>query len=138
VLTVDAKVWVAALDQSDPFHLESVRFLESARDRGIVLNGPAIVLVETACAVARRRDDAEAGLAAAATLRRLAPLRLQAHDSELEIGALELGARLRLRGADSYYVAVAARAKTPLVTWDSDLVDRAGGVTPGRWLSGDP
>jgi predicted nucleic acid-binding protein len=136
VLTVDASVWVAALDGSDPFHRDSVRFLEAARDRRLLLHGPAIVLVETACAVARRRDDPEAALAAAATLRGISALRLLAHDSQLESGALALGARLRLRGADSYYVAVAARTGTPLITWDGELVDRAGGLTPARWLAG--
>jgi predicted nucleic acid-binding protein len=134
VPTVDANVWVAALDESDAFHAVSTRFLESARDRRLLLHGPAILLVEIACALARRRDDAEAGLAAAATLRGLVALRLHAHDPELEIGALELGARLRLRGADSYYVAVAARAKTPLITWDAEMLDRAGGRTPAKWL----
>jgi predicted nucleic acid-binding protein len=136
VLTVDANVWVAAIDERDPFHAKSVRFLETVRDRGLPLHGPAILLVETACAVARRRDDHEAGLVAAATLRDIAALRLEPHDAELESGALELGARLRLRGADSYYVAVAAGARTPLITWDGELLARAGGITPQRWLAG--
>ena len=134
MLTVDANVWVAALDESDPVHAESVRFLEAARDRSLVLHGPALLLVETACALARRSENADVALAAAATMRRLPGLRLEPHDRELEIGALELGTRLLLRGADSYYVAVAARQGTPLITWDRELLDRAGGVSPARWL----
>ena len=122
MLTVDANVWVAALDADDAMHASSLRFLETVRDRGIALFGPGLLLVEAACAVARRRDDAGAALSAAATLRRVTALRLLAHDAELEAGALELGARLRLRGADSYYVAVAARERTPLITWDAESV----------------
>jgi predicted nucleic acid-binding protein len=135
VLTVDANVWVAALDEDDAMHASSLRFLETVRDRGISLLGPGLLLVETACAVARRRDDAEAALSAAATLRRLTALRLSAHDADLEAGALELGVRLRLRGADSYYVAVAARERAPLITWDTELIDRAAGQTPVEWLA---
>jgi predicted nucleic acid-binding protein len=105
------------------------------RDRGIPLLGPALLLVETACSVARRRDDAGEALSAAATLRRVSALRLLPHDTDLEAGALELGARLRLRGADSYYVAVAARANTPLITWDGELLRRAGGLTPAQWVA---
>jgi predicted nucleic acid-binding protein len=135
MLTVDANVWVAALDESDPVHESSVRFLEATRDRELPLLGPALLLVETCCALARRRDDHEAALAAAATLRGLKALRLVAHDAALESGALELGARLRLRGADSYYVATAARDGAPLVTWVGERIDRAGGQTPAEWLS---
>jgi len=36
-----------------------------------------------------------------------------------------LGARLRLRGADSVYVTVAATLHVPLVTWDQALAARA-------------
>jgi predicted nucleic acid-binding protein len=135
VLTVDANVWIAALDASDPFHRASIRFLETVRDQGHELRAPAILLVEAACAVARRRNDEGAGLAAAATLRNTTALRIEPHDSELENGALELGTRLLVRGADTYYIAVAARSRTPLITWDGELVERAGGQTPAQWLS---
>jgi predicted nucleic acid-binding protein len=135
VLTVDANVWVAALDEDDAMHAPSVLFLYTVSDRGIPLLGPALLLVETAAAVARRRDGAAAALSAAATLRRVTAIRLLAHDADLEAGALELAARLRLRGADSYYVAVAARERAPLITWDAELIDRAGGRTPVQWLA---
>ena len=72
VFTVDANVWVAALDPSDPKHDDRLRFLQVAPpDRGTSLLGPALLLVETARALARRRNNPNAGLSAAKTLREL-------------------------------------------------------------------
>lgn len=50
--------------------------------------------------------------------------------------ALHLGTTRRLRAADVLYAATAAmRAEDTLVTWDAELIDRAGAVTPSVWLS---
>jgi predicted nucleic acid-binding protein len=135
VLTVDASVWVAALDLGDPSHAASRRFLEAMRVRREPLVGPAILLVETACALARRMDDAEKALAAVETLRNLPPLRLFQHEAELNDEAADIGARLRLCGADSFYAAVARREDAPLITWDRELAERAEGQTPAQWLA---
>jgi predicted nucleic acid-binding protein len=40
--------------------------------------------------------------------------------------AAGLAGRLRVRGADTIYVAVAAGLRLPLVTWDSEQSDRVG------------
>lgn len=135
MLTVDASVWVAALDLGDPANVDSRRFLEAVRDRGISLLGPAILLVETACALARRMDDADRALAAVNTLRELPALRLFQHEPALDEEAARIGARQRLRGADSFYAAIAMRENAPLITWDREMAERAGGQTPAEWLA---
>jgi predicted nucleic acid-binding protein len=83
-------------------------------------------LFETACALARRMDDAEKALAAVETLRNLPPLRLYRHEAALNDEAAEIGARRRLRGADSYYAAIAERENAPLLTWDLRCGRRGG------------
>ena len=47
-------------------------------------------------------------------------------DHSLLLEAAQLAAELGLRGADSTYVAVAARLDLPLVTLDVDQRERAG------------
>ncbi|MHB9148526.1 MAG: PIN domain-containing protein [Thermoleophilia bacterium] len=58
-VTVDASVWVAAADASDPRCDVSRTFLAEVGRRGFRLVVPAIVLVEVGCALARRSRDAE-------------------------------------------------------------------------------
>ena len=41
--------------------------------------------------------------------------------------AATLAGQLRVRGADAVYLAVAAALRLPLVTWDAEQRERAGG-----------
>jgi predicted nucleic acid-binding protein len=47
---------------------------------------------------------------------------------ELAQRAASLAARLALGGADAVYVALAARLRLPLISWDRDQRARAAGV----------
>jgi predicted nucleic acid-binding protein len=63
-------------------------------------------------------------------------LKTEAMGSALLAEALRLGTRCRLRAADALYAATAAlRTEGTLVSWDKDLIDRAGAVTPTTWLA---
>lgn len=135
MLTLDASVWVAAFDPHDRFHVPSVRFLRHLAAEGVPLLGPAVVLVEVACAVARRSGDSDAGRRTADLLRRHPRLALEPVSDRLVTAAVDLGSRARLRGADALYAAAAAVHGTPLVSWDADLIGRAGGTTPEAWLA---
>ena len=59
-------------------------------------------------------------------------VRLVAVDRQLADGAARLAARLRLRGADAVYVALAERLDLPLVTLDSQQLERGGSVIDVR------
>lgn len=50
--------------------------------------------------------------------------------------AISIGPRLLLRGADALYAATAVLYSADLVSWDNELVQRAGAVTPADWLAG--
>lgn len=134
MLTVEASVWVAALDARDRFHAVSVDFLRAVGKRGIQLHGPAFALLETACAVARRAGSVEAGQRAWEHLRRHPTLVLHPLSRRLMEAAREVGLQGLLRGADALYAAVALSARAPLVSWDEELLGRAGAITPERWL----
>ena len=51
---------------------------------------------------------------------------------------MRLTAKLRLRGADAVYVALAAICSEPLITLDAEMLERARGIadvfTPEQWL----
>ena len=106
--TVDANVWVAGIDVADPHHETSLRFLGSVQSSARPLLGPSLLIVEVACAIARRIGDLELALAAAKTLHGLSTVRLFVHDEASEPAALAVGVRQRLGGAEAFYAAVAA------------------------------
>jgi len=135
MLTVDANVWVAAYDPHDRFHEPSIAFLAEATARRMALDGPAIVLVEVACAVARRTGRPDDGAVARAALNDHPSLRLRPVDAGLLDAAVEFGLSWRLRGADALYPATAATSGSTLVSWDRTLIEREGAVDPQAWLS---
>ena len=52
--------------------------------------------------------------------------------------ALRLGLQQRLRGADALYAATAQLAGAALISWDNELIQRAGAMTPSAWLAANP
>jgi predicted nucleic acid-binding protein len=135
MLTLDASVWVAAFDPRDRFHAGSIAFLRKVARNRLRLHGPAFVLIESACALARRARSAATGQEALERLRTHPTLLLHPVSERLLASAQALGLRQLLRGADALYAATAALLNVPLVSWDDELVDRAGAVTPEQWLA---
>jgi len=135
MVTIDASVWVAFFESKDVFHAESVTFLRECERRRIKMCSPSLAIVETACALARRQQDGSKGLAVARDLRAVPTLQVVETDPHLIDESLACGTRCLLRGADAIYAATAALTGTMLITWDSELLERAGGATPTDWLS---
>jgi predicted nucleic acid-binding protein len=135
MLTIDANIWVAAYDPRDRFHEASMAFLRAVSQRELALNGPAFVILETACALARRTNSAAASEAVIANLRAHPRLHLEAVNEALLSLACEIGSRQRLRGADALYVATAALLGSTLISWDNPLIRRADAITPTSWLA---
>ena len=129
-VTLDSSVWVAALDVADYFHRQSSNLLEVLAQQGAHLHGPSFVLVEAACAMGRKAGDSAVAEEAHLRLRSFPALVLHPVDTQCLQTAYQLGARHFLRGADALYVATAALYDAPLVTWDRELVERAGAFTP--------
>jgi predicted nucleic acid-binding protein len=134
MLTVDASVWVAAYDPRDRFHESSVAFLLVAARKQLPLNGPAFVVVESACAVARVTRSAASGRAAQKQMRAHPLLDLVPVGGELLEAAARLGTEKMLRGADALYAATAHATRGELISWDDELVRCAGAATPESWI----
>lgn len=135
MLVLDANIWVSAFDAGDPHHPESVALLAAAARRGEALAGPALLLLESVCALARRTGDPELARAAGERLAAHPALRLEPMDDDLLATALHLGTALRLRGGDALYAATAALLACPLLSWDAELVARGGAESPRTWLA---
>jgi predicted nucleic acid-binding protein len=137
-VTVDASVWIAAADTTDTFCGQSRAFLALAVRQGAQLTIPAFAVAEVACALARKHRNA-------ATARQLAGSMLTpgqvVHvpvDARLLAVAVRLGTSAFLRGADALYAATAHLTGAPLVSWDNELIQRAGALTPTAWLAANP
>ena len=86
--------------------------------------------------MARRFGDVSVGREAAAKLEEHPLLRLEPLDGRLLSEAARIGTAHKLRAADALYAATAARSRDgALVSWDLELIERAGAVTPLMWLS---
>ncbi len=91
--------------------------------------------IEAGCALARRAQDAHAGIKAVQHLTAYPLLTLLPINELLLSTAGELGTRYLIRGADALFVAAAVLSGAPLVSWDHELVLRAGAITPADWLA---
>ena len=59
-------------------------------------------------------------------------------DARLIGQSVLLGTDSFLRGADALYAAAAQLAEATLVSWDDELIQRAGAFTPAAWLAANP
>ena len=124
----DASLWVSNFVTQDMFHQAVKTWFNHQREGDFELFAPALLLTEVAGAIARRTGRPDLGQRAAAHLEYLPGLRLVAMDSALVMAATDLAARLRLRGADAYYVAVAYNLNLPLITLDEEQAQRAAAL----------
>ncbi|HRA54275.1 MAG TPA: type II toxin-antitoxin system VapC family toxin [Thermoflexales bacterium] len=135
MLTLDANVWVAAFDPRDAHHRESATFFEMISRQKLALHGPAIVVLEVTCALARRLRRVGPADEAARWLRAYPALQLHPIDEGLLDQALTLGSERGLRGMDALYAATAVLMDASLISWDSELIQRAGALSPIDWIA---
>lgn len=133
-IVVDASVWVARLVPQDSFYPMVKAWMETQRSAGMMYLSPALLLPEMAGAISRRTGDNRLAHQAVERLQRLASVRLVEMDQSLVQAATRLAADLGLRGADSMYVALAARLNLPLVTLDRDQRTKAASKISVQFL----
>lgn len=136
-LTVDASVWIAAADTADVFHAESRRLLAAVDDRSQIIV-PAFAVVEVACALARKFRAPVLGRRLAHHILAESEVVHVPVDAELLGLAVQRGTDAFLRGADALYAATARLTGSTLVSWDGELIRRAGAISPSDWLMAHP
>jgi predicted nucleic acid-binding protein len=125
VIVLDASVWVSALQSGDANHTLSDQWLARWLGDGQTIIVPNIFLAEVSGAITRRTGDSDLGHQIIADLIDDPSVQLIAIDSMLAERAAQLAVRMRLRGADAIYVALAAHRNVPLMTWDREQLSRA-------------
>jgi predicted nucleic acid-binding protein len=138
MLTIDASVWVSAADRTDALSLPSRHFLTSALRRQLPIYLPSFAWLEIACALARRRQDAARGQQLANLILTSPYIVLVECDGALLAQAQLAGTQAYLRAADALYVATATMHSTALISWDQELIHRAGAITPADWFAANP
>lgn len=137
-MIVDASVWVASVLKEDAHHEVSLAFMHRFVKERQIATLPLLAWAEIAGAVARRTGDTGRGLKTAGLLSAQAWVRGVPLDATLAGESMRLAAKLRLRGADAVYVALAATCREPLITLDAEMLERARDVaevfTPEQWL----
>ncbi|HLO31717.1 MAG TPA: type II toxin-antitoxin system VapC family toxin [Anaerolineales bacterium] len=123
-IVVDASVWVARLVSQDVFYEPVKEWMSACMREEHQFLAPSLLLAEIGGAISRRTTRS-LGLKAIEQVQSLPGLQLVEMDHSLLLEAAQLAAELGLRGADSLYVAVAARLDLPLVTLDVDQRERA-------------
>ncbi|MQA91775.1 MAG: PIN domain-containing protein [Gemmatimonas sp.] len=133
-LVIDASVWVSAADATDHLSGPSRDFLAVVTAQALPLALPDFAALEVACALARRLRDGERGRALADQMARSPMLTIHSSNPSLLRQAIETGTRDLLRAGDSLYAAFAEQVGGTLVSWDRELIERSGAVTPPEWL----
>lgn len=137
-MIVDASVWVASILDKDAHHRASLAFLHRFVKDQRIATVPLLVWAEISGAVARRTGDTARGMKVAELIASKIWVRGVPLDVALANESMRLAARLRLRGADAVYVAVATMCRETLITLDAEMLERTRGVveafTPAQWL----
>lgn len=123
-IVVDASIWVARLVSEDIFYEPVKEWMSTRLEEDDQFLAPSLLLAEIGGAISRRTTPS-LGLKAIEQVQSLPGLQLVEMENLLLQEAAQLAARLGLRGADSTYVAIAARLDLPLMTLDIDQKERA-------------
>jgi len=134
-LVVDASVWVSAADATDALSAPSRAFLAALAARALPVVLPDFVELEVACALARRLSDPGRGRALAGEMVRSPFVAVRPLEPSLLRRAIDVGTDRSLRAGDAVYAAVSEAAAADLVSWDAELIQRAGALTPEAWLA---
>ena len=135
-LVVDASVWVSAADPREPLSELSGRFISRVEELRHPIALPAHAEVEIACALSRRLGDAERGRLMALRVRGSPLITTHRLSDRIVRRAISVGTRKFLRSGDALYAALAEMVGGKVVSWDRELVQRAGATTPEAWLAG--
>ena len=133
-LVIDASVWVSAADATDALSDVSRTFLAGVVARELPVALPEVARLEIACALARRLRDAEQGRSLTERMLESPLVTTYALNRAKLRDAIRVGTGSFLRSGDALYAALAEGLDGDVVTWDRELVERTGALTPRDWV----
>ena len=133
-LVIDASVWVSAADATDALSELSRAFLSQVVARELPIALPEFAQLEIACALSRRLRSADNGRSLTDQMLESPLITTHSLSRAMLRQAIQVGTRDFLRSGDSLYAALEERMEGELVSWDGELIKRAGALTPERWI----
>ena len=133
-LVIDANVWVSAADATDPLSEPSRAFLSQVVDQELPIGLPEFAELEIACALARRLRSADHGRSLTDQMLESPLVTTYSLNGPKLRRAIQVGTRSFLRAGDALYAALAQGVECQLVSWDGELIERAGAITPDDWI----
>jgi predicted nucleic acid-binding protein len=127
-VTVDASVWVSYISTYDANYARAQNWISLYLANGGSLVSPILLVVETASAIARVTQNLVAARHAISQLYSFPRIRLVPLGQALIDDAADVAVSFGLRGADSFYVAVAQQLAIPLITFDNEQLTRPASV----------
>ena len=133
-LVIDASVWVSAADGTEAQSEVSRAFLSLVVERELSIALPEFAELEIACALARRLRDAGQGRYLARRMLESPLVTTHSVGRGMLRKAIAIGAQRFLRSGDALYAALAEGLECEVVAWDGELIERAGALTPHRFV----
>ena len=127
--TLDASVVANALSPHEADRQVSISLLRILQDGMYPIFVPTLLFPEVSAALARNPSTYRQAVAFIKGLQQLPFFRPVTLDERLANNAAEIAIEYKLRGADSVYVAVAARYSAILVTRDKEQLQRPTNIT---------
>lgn len=124
-LVIDSNIFVSSFDPKDMFHSECYPIFEKILNSEIEALCPALVLVETTCALRRRTNSEEIARKIYKNLALLPSINWLDMNLEVAQRACMLGVEAGLRGGDAIVLQVAEQYSVPLLTKDEEMKKRA-------------
>ena len=127
-VVVDTSAWVSRLLTQDSNHTAARDWIERHLLNGGLLVAPALLVTEVAAAVSRQTGQPSLARSAVNQLNLMTTVRLMPVDQDLIDAATDLASDLGIRGADALFVATAMQLSIPLVTFDTEQLQRPGAI----------
>jgi predicted nucleic acid-binding protein len=127
-VVLDASVWISSLLPGDRNHASARNWLGRHLPSGGRLVAPHLFVTEVAGAVARLTQDANVARNVVQDLYSFPFMQFIPMDTSLVGEATDTAIQFSLKGADSYYVAVAKQLGIPLVTFDREQLTRPASI----------
>ena len=134
-LVIDASVWVSAAGPGDGTSEPSQIFLSVVAKQRHPVALPEFAELEIACALSRRLRSPQQGRVFARRAAESPLVTTHPLSQALLQRAVAEGTERFLRAGDAIYAAVAEAVDGEIVSWDKELVNRAGAVTPEEWVA---
>lgn len=133
-LVIDASVWVSAAEPKESWSGPSQAFLSVVAEQGHPVALPEFAKLEIACALSRRLRSPRQGRVLARRTFDSPLVTTHPLSRDLLQRSVSVGTRRLLRSGDAIYAALAEAVGGELVSWDKELVERVGAVTPEAWV----